>query len=196
MRSTKRGSLVSFLAAFLALGLSLPAVAKPKAFPKSDDAKEDGEPQKFLANYDKLVEGDDTADWVYLPVGSLKTFKSVMVKDFVSNGEEDHRIDAKHAAEHGKGYLDKWLKKQGFNVVEKDGELVVEGNVFNAWEPSGGARFWGGWMANPGAGVEIIAKDSSGKTVAEIRHKARGSTIKDAVENGLESVADAMAKGK
>lgn len=196
MRSTKRGSLASVLAGLLMLGLALPAIAKPKVFPKSDDAKESDEPQKFLSNYDKLTEGNDTADWVYFPAGSPKTFKSVMVKEFVSNTEKDHSIEGKHAAEYGKDYLEKWLKKQEFNVVEKDGELVVEGNIFNAWEPSGAGRFWGGWMANPGVGMEIIAKDSSGKLVAEIRHKARGSTIKDAVENGLENVAEAMAKGK
>ena len=183
------------LSTLLFAALSFPVVAKPKLFLKSDDAKEADEPRAFLPDYDKLTKGD-AADWIYLPAGSLKTFKSVTVKEFVSNGEGDHKTESRHAAEYGKDYLEKWLRKQGFNVVEKDGELTVEGNVFNAWEPSGGARFWGGWMANPGAGTEVIAKDSSGKIVAEIRHKSRGSTIKDAVENGLESVAEAMAKGK
>ena len=183
------------LSTLLFAALSFPVVAKPKLFLKSDDAKEADEPRAFLPDYDKLTKGD-AADWIYLPAGSLKTFKSVTVKEFVSNGEGDHKTESRHAGEYGKDYLEKWLRKQGFNVVEKDGELTVEGNVFNAWEPSGGARFWGGWMANPGAGTEVIAKDSSGKIVAEIRHKSRGSTIKDAVENGLESVADALAKGK
>lgn len=37
---------------------------------------------------------------------------------------------------------------------------------------------------------------ASGKVVAEIRHKSRGSTVHDAVENGLEEIAKSLAKGK
>jgi len=40
-----------------------------------------------------------------------------------------------------------------------------------------------------------MVKDSKGNIVAEIRHKAKGSTIRDAVENGLEEVAKALANG-
>ena len=189
-------SLLSVLAAFAAAGVfSVSAVAKPKLFSSSDDAKEKDEPQGFLADYDKLVKGDD-ADWVYFPAGGIKAYKTVTVKEFVSNGKADHKADARHAAEYGKDYMVQWLEKQDLKVVDSGGELTVEGNIFNAWEPSGGARFWGGWMANPGAGMEVVAKDSSGKVVAEIRHKSRGSTIKDAVENGLEDVAKSLATGK
>src|SRR5262252_7193696 len=53
-------------------------------------------------------------------------------------------------------------------------------------ECRGAARYWGDWAANPGVGLEIIAKDSGGKVVAEMRHKSKGSTPRDAVENGLE----------
>ena len=66
----------------------------------------------------------------------------------------------------------------------------LEGNVFNAWEPHGAARYWGGWAANPGVGLELLVK-ANGKIVGEIRHKAKGSTIRDAVENGLEDMAKA-----
>jgi hypothetical protein len=44
-------------------------------------------------------------------------------------------------------------------------------------------------------GVEVILK-ANGKVVGEIRHKSKGSTIRDAVENGLEDVAKDIAKGK
>ena len=150
------------------------------------------EPQKFLQNYDKLTKGKD-ADWVYFPSGSLKSFKTVSVKEFEENGKGRESRDA---AKDGKDYMEQWLEKQGFKVVKSGGDLVIEGNVFNAWEPHGAARYWGGWMANPGVGLEVVAKDAKGNVVAEIRHKAKGSTVRDAVENGLEEVAKAFVDGK
>ncbi|MEO8191889.1 MAG: hypothetical protein ABI682_16280, partial [Acidobacteriota bacterium] len=93
-------------------------------------------------------------------------------------------------------YMEQWLDKQGFKVVKSGGDLVIHGNVFNAWEPRGAGRYWGGWMANPGVGVEVLVKDSKGNVVGEIRHKNKGSTIRDAVENGLEEVAKAISDGR
>lgn len=171
---------------------ALPALAEKK-FSESDDAKERDEPQKFLQNYDKLVKGKD-ADWVYFPDGSATTkFKTASVKEFDYTGKG---AECREAARDGKDYMEQWLEKQGYKVVKSGGDVVVEGNVFNAWEPRGAARYWGGWAANPGVGLEIIAKDSKGNLVAEIRHKAKGSTIRDAVENGLEDVAKSFAKGR
>jgi hypothetical protein len=175
----------------LAIGAA-PAFGKSKAFLESDDAKEANEPQKFLPDYDKLMKGKD-ADWVYFPEGGLKKFKTVHVKEFVENGKGR---EARHAAESGREYMEQWLERGGYTLAEKGAELVVEGNVFNAWEPGTGARIWGGWMANPGVGLELILKDSSGKVVGEIRHKDRGSTIEDAVENALEEVAKAITDGR
>jgi len=180
------------LAAFLALVFAPVLGAKGKGFLDSDDAKEANEPQKFLADYDKLTKGKD-ADWVYFPEGSLKKYKSVQVKDFEENAKGR---EAREAARAGREYMEQWLEKGGYALSEKGAELTIEGNVFNAWEPGTGARVWGGWMANPGVGVEVIAKDGSGKIVAEIRHKARGSTIEDAVENALEEVAEALTAGR
>jgi hypothetical protein len=91
--------------------------------------------------------------------------------------------------------MEQWLEKEGFKIVKSGGELQVEGNVFNAWEPTGAARYWGGWAANPGAGLEVILK-AGGKVVGEVRHKAKGSTMRDAVENGLEDISKAIVKGK
>lgn len=184
--------LVFAIAAVLALSARPGEAAKGKTFLDSDDAKEKDEPQKFLPDYDKLTKGKD-ADWVYFPNGSLKSYKTVTVKEFDENGRGR---DAREAAKEGKDYLEQWLDKQGFKVVKSGGELVVEGNVFNAWEPRGAGRYWGGWMANPGVGVEVIAKDAKGNVVAEIRHKNKGSTIRDAVENALEEVAKAFSAGR
>ncbi len=195
---TKRIALIPSLALTLGVVLVLagPSLAKtPKTFLSSDAAKEADEPQKFLPDYAKLVEGKD-ADWVFFPSGSLKEKKKVVLKPFQSNAVETHAVDARHAAEYAPDFLKKWLTKQGFEVVDSDGDMVVEGNVFNAWEPSGGARFWGGWMANPGCGLEVVLKDPKGEVLGYVRHKSRGSTIKDAVENGLEEVAKAIAAGK
>ncbi len=179
------------LVTFLALSVR-PAEAAKKTFQDSDDAKERDEPAKFLPDYDKLTKGND-ADWVYFPEGSLKKYKTGSVKEFDENGRGREARDAAHD---GRDYMEQWLDKQGFKVVKSGGEIVVEGNVFNAWEPHGGARYWGGWMANPGVGLEILVKDSKGHVVAEIRHKAKGSSMRDAVENGLEEVAKSLVDGR
>ena len=185
-----KGLFAIALAAFL-LASARPAEAAKK-FLGSKDAEEKDEPQKFLKDYDKLEKGKD-ADWVYFPSGSLKSFKTVTVKDFEENGKGRESRDA---AREGKDYMEQWLEKQGFKVGKSGGELVVEGNVFNAWEPHGAARYWGGWMANPGVGLEVMVKDSKGAVVGEIRHKAKGTTVRDAVENGLEEVAKALVAGR
>ncbi len=196
MRKRTPSSRAAFLATVLGLIVSGPLLAKgTKKFLDSDAAKEADEPQKFLPDYGKLVEGND-ADWVFFPTGSLKAKKKVVLKPFQSNAVETHAVDARHAAEYSPDFLKKWLTKQGFEVVESGGDMVVEGNVFNAWEPSGGARFFGGWMANPGCGQEVILKSPTGEVLGFVRHKSRGSTIKDAVENGLEEIAKAIAAGK
>ena len=179
------------LTGFLVLS-ARPAEAAKKTFLESDDAKEKDEPQKYLADYDKLTKGKD-ADWVYFPGGGLKKGSSVTVKEFESNG---HGRECRDAAQDGKDYMEQWLEKQGIKVVKSGGDAMVEGNVFNAWEPHGAARYWGGWAANPGVGLEVVAKDAKGNIVGEVRHKAKGSTIRDAVENGLEDVAKALAAGK
>lgn len=189
------GSLNRRLLWIAALALALaasPALAAKNRFLDSDDAKEREDPQKFLQDYDKLTKGKD-ADWVYFPSGGLKTYKTVTVMDFEENGKGR---EAREAARDGKEYLEQWLEKEGFKIVEKGGDLTIMGNVFNAWEPTGGARYWGGWMANPGVGLEVMAKDSSGKVVGQVRQKSRGSTIPDAVENALEEVAKAIADGR
>jgi hypothetical protein len=174
---------------FFVLAVST-ALASEK-FLDSEDAKEKDEPQKFLPDYDKLVKGKD-ADWVYFPDGSLSKYKTVSVAEFDHNG---HGSESREAARDGKDYMEQWLEKEGFKVVKSGGDLQVEGNVFNAWEPHGAARYWGGWAANPGVGLELIMK-AGGKVVGEIRQKAKGSTMRDAVENGLEDCAKAISKGK
>jgi hypothetical protein len=180
------------LVAFLTLSVRPAEGARGKTFMDSDDAKEKDEPTKFLPDYDKLTKGKD-ADWVYFPNGSLTKYKTVSVKEFDENGRGR---EARDAAKDGRDYMEQWLDKQGFKVVKSRGDLTVEGNIFNAWEPHGGARYWGGWMANPGVGVEVLVKDSSGNVVGEVRHKTKGSTVRDAVENALEDVAKAISGGR
>ena len=100
MPAFSRRLTAAFAAAFLLLSVSA-VLAAPKSFVGSDDAKEKDEPQKFLPDYDKLVQGKD-ADWVYFPKGSLKgTYKTVMVKDFENNGKSR---DSRDAARDGKEY--------------------------------------------------------------------------------------------
>jgi len=185
-----------FFSAGLALFVGLvfaSTLSADNKFVNSDDAKQHDEPQKFLPDYDKLVKGKD-ADWVYFPDGSLKSHKTVLVQDFANNGKGR---EAKEAASYGKEYMEQWMQKEGFDVVEKGpADITIEGNVFNAWEPSGAARAWGGWAANPGVGLELLIKNKSGAVVGELRQKAKGSTIHDAVENGLEDCAKSIAKGK
>lgn len=194
-KTTRRFALLS-LASLFALAVSVPAAATSKKFVDSDDAKEKDEPQEYLKDYDKLTKGKE-ADWVYFTEGvDLKSFKTVSLKTW---GTTNKGSKSKRAAESGPEYLEQWIKKSkklGWEVAKEGGDLRIEGNVFNAWEPSGGARFWGGWAANPGVGIELVAKDKSGKTIFEIRHKAKGSTLEDAVENGLEKIVQTFEAGK
>lgn len=185
-----------FTPVLLSLLVAIPAFAAEKRFANDDAAKEKDEPTTWLKDYDKLVEGKE-ADWVFFDGYSAGSYKSVAVKEF-SATEKDK--DARHAAEYGKEYAEQWIqqsKKLGWEIVDKGkADLTIEGNLVHAWEPSGAARFWGGWYANPGAVQELIGKDSSGKIVFQIRHKSRGSTVRDAVENGLEDVVKSLEKGK
>ena len=182
--------------ALLALLVAAPAAAAEKRFQDDDASKEKDEPTTWLRDYDKLVEGKE-ADWVFFDGYSAGAYRTVAVAAFVAS---DKDREARHAAEYGKEYLEKWIqesKKLGWEVVSGGkADLKVEANVAHAWEPSGAARFWGGWYANPGAVQELIGKDASGKVVFQIRHKSRGSTVKDAIENGLEDVVKSLEKGK
>jgi hypothetical protein len=183
----------SFFAAALVLAVSLPApaLADSKKFLDSDDAKkhQDTDPQTYLKDYDKLMKGKE-AQWVYFPEGGGPSgFKTVTLKPWTTTGGKPSK--AKAAAESGPGYFEGWIKKNaklGWQVAPSGGDLTIEGNICNAWEPDGGARFWGGWMAQPGSIIELVGKDKKGNTVFEIRHKARGSSFDDSVENGLEKI--------
>ena len=180
----------------LAVLVALPALAGEKKFTDDDASKEKDEPTTWLKDYDKLVKGKE-ADWVFFDGYSAGSYKTVVVKDFVANPKDR---EAKNAAEDGKGYAEQWIqksKKLGWEISEKGkADLTITGNVAHAWEPSGAARFWGGWYANPGAVQELIGKDASGKIVFQIRHKSRGSTVRDAIENGLEDCIKSLEKGK
>lgn len=194
MRSHVRPLRVSALVLFAAL-VALPAFAAEKKFMDDDASKEKDEPTTWLKSYDQLVKGKE-ADWVFFDGYSAGSYKTVAVKGFSFN-EKDR--EARRAAEDGKDYAEQWIQrsKLGWEIAEKGkADLTIEGHVVHAWEPSGAARFWGGWYANPGAVQELIGKDSSGKTVFQIRHKSRGSTVRDAIENGLEDVVKSLEKGK
>ena len=69
--------------------------------------------------------------------------------------------------------MEQWLEKDGFKVVKSGGELTIQGNVFNAWEPTGAARYWGGWAANPGVGLELLFK-ANGKIVGRDAAQGQG----------------------
>jgi len=172
------------------------ALAKEDRFLDSKDAKQEHDPQTFLKDYDKLVKGKE-ADWVYFPEKfDAKAYKTVVVKEYGSTGGTPSRV--KLAQDAALGYWEKWLEKKPphWQVVKDGGDLTIETNFANVWEPSGSARFWGGWYANPGCVQELIGKDKSGKVVFEIRHKSRGSTPEDAVENGIEKILETLDKGK
>ena len=158
MPNFSRKLLVALSAAFFLLAVSA-AQASDKKFVDSDDAKEKDEPAKFLPDYDKLVKGKDT-DWVYFPDGSLSKYKTASVAEFDHNG---HGSECRQAARDGRDYMEQWLEKQGFKVVKSGGDIQIEGNVFNAWEPSGAARAWGGWAANPGVGLEAAGQEQQGR---------------------------------
>lgn len=185
------------LPAFLLLAalVALPAAAQKK-FVDDDASRQDDEPTTWLKDYDKLEKGK-AADWVHFDGYSAGSYRKVAVKDFSFN-EKDK--EAKRAVDYGREYAEKWIQKSGklgWELAEGGkADLTIEGHVVHAWEPSGAARFWGGWYANPGAVQELIGRDSSGKVVFQIRHKSRGSTVRDAIENGLEDCVESLEKGK
>lgn len=193
--SLRRLPLLSF-AALMAVGLSVPAAAKSKKFTDDEASKEKDEPTTFLKDYDKLVEGKE-ADWVFFDGYDAKSYRSVKISAFGTTGKGPR---VRSAAEYSVDYLEQWLTKSktlGWEVrKDRKGDLTIEGNVAHAWEPSGAARFWGGWYANPGCVQELIGRNSSGKIVFQIRHKSKGSTPADAVENGLEKMVQTLEKGK
>lgn len=195
MRSNVHPLRVSGLVLLAAL-VALPAFAADKKFVDDDASKEKDEPTTWLKNYDQLVKGKE-ADWVFFDGYSAGSYKTVAVKDFSFNDKDK---EARRAADYGKEYADQWIQKSGKLGWDVSGggkaDLTIEGHVAHAWEPSGAARFWGGWYANPGAVQELIGTDSSGKIVFQIRHKSRGSTVRDAIENGLEDVVKSLEKGK
>jgi hypothetical protein len=184
-----------FVLMLFVVGLSAPAAAAKK-FITSDDAKQKDEPQAFLKDYDKLLKGSE-ADWVYFAEGfKAANYKTVMIKAFEMTGKGPQ---VKEAAESGPDYYDTWITSKsdiGWKVVKGGSDLILMGNIVNAWEPSGAARYWGGWMANPGACQELIGKDSKGNILFQIRHKSRGSTVPDAIENGIENILKTLGKGK
>jgi hypothetical protein len=193
----QRSKTTAFLgAALLALGLSVPLAAAEKFIDSDDGKKDDEAPQTFLKDYDKLVKGKE-ADWVYFTEGfDAKAYKTVRIKEFSTSGKGSR---LRNAAEDGAGYYEKHIQKAklGWEVVSKGAaDLTLEGNIANAWEPSGGAKFWGGWMANPGTCQEVIGRNSGGKIVFQIRQKSRGSTVSDSVENGIEKIVETLKKGK
>ena len=87
--------------------------------------------------------------------GSLKKYKTVTVKEFDENGRGR---EARDAARDGQGLHGAVAGEGGLQGRQAGGELTIEGNVFNAWEPHGAARYWGGWAANPGVGMEVVAQ--------------------------------------
>ena len=180
----------------LAALVALPAFAAEKKFVDDDASKEKDEPTTWLKSYDQLVKGKE-ADWVFFDGYSAGSYKTVVVKEFSSN-EKDKEAQARRRVRQGvRRAVDPEVgqARLGDRQAGK-ADLTIEGHVVHAWEPSGAARFWGGWYANPGAVQELIGKDSSGKIVFQIRHKSRGSTVRDAIENGLEDVVKSLEKGK
>src|SRR5215467_2883953 len=110
------------IALAFSLLLSARSAEAAKKFLDSDDAKEKDEPQKFLANYDKLTKGKD-ADWVYFPSSGVKKGASVSVKEFDCNGRGR---ECRDAARDGKDFMEQWLEKQGFKVVKSGGDATID----------------------------------------------------------------------
>jgi hypothetical protein len=187
MSTFSRRLIAVFAAGFFVLAVSS-ARASDKKFLGSDDAKEKDEPQTFLPDYDKLTKGHE-ADWVYFPEGSLTKYKTVSVEEFDHTGHGDSR----DAAREGKDYMEQWLEA-GFwsrQVRRRHDRRGASSTPGSPWA----ARYWGGWAANPGVGLKLLIK-ANGKVVGEMRHKAKGSTIRDAVENGLEDMTKDIGKAK
>ena len=111
-----RRLLAASAAAFFILSLSTPErrgqSSSPPTTPRRRTSRRSSCPTTTSSSRARTPTGST------FPKGSLKAYKTVMVKDFEHNGKGRESRDA---ARDGKEYMEQWLEKQGFNVVEKGG---------------------------------------------------------------------------
>ncbi len=99
------------------------------------------------------TQGKD-ADWVYFPKGSLKKYKTVMVKDFERTaGPRGHGRRPGRQGVHGAVARDGRLqdRREGRGARRRGQRLQRLGAERRR-------PFWGGWMANPGVGARGAAQ--------------------------------------
>ena len=115
------------------------------------------------------------------------------VKEFDDNGrgaESPRRGAATARTTWSSGWT-----KQGFKVVKSGGDIDRRRQRLQRLGAPRRGSLLGRLGGQPGRRARAAREGLKGNVVGEVRHKAKGSTIRDAVENGLEDVAKALAEG-
>lgn len=140
-------------------------------FVDSDDYKDKSEfKSAIIDDYEGMVEGDDI-EWIWVADGiKLSDYKIVLDGKFVNKSDVN---DKSMLATLNEEFDDSVNRS---NAKKSKGTLRATGGVYWAERMSRG-KAWipyaGGHLAQAGVGIELILKDSSGKTVAKIRHSGR-----------------------
>ncbi len=159
---------------------------KKQRLVNSDDYKEDDFVKTgVIDDYSDMVEGDDI-EWVWVAPGFKLSDHKYQVEDMGNKSE----VSAKSLPRKMKEALQDSLDNAG----GKGSTVTVEGSIYWAEKSSEGKRwipYAGGHLAQAGVGVELVLRDSSGKTVAKIRHSGReGSDIDDAAEEVSDDIRE------
>jgi hypothetical protein len=175
---------------FLALIIVSSAYAKgdkgdKNRFVDSDEYKKGEYDKGIIKDYSDMIEGDGV-EWAWVAKGVHLGDYKVKVGSFKNMSDvSSHRIA---------DTLEESLERSFDHNKGTRGTLTTENAIYWAEKESEGKRwipYAGGHLAQAGVGVEMIFRDSSGKTVAKIRHSAReGSDVSSAAEE----VADDLSK--
>jgi hypothetical protein len=194
---TGRYGRASWVAGALALGCLIiaarPSAAKQQSFLDSDEAKEaDYKRGCAITDYSGMVEADGI-DWAWIDssakiggpgdiqIVAVKNVSDVTDASVASNVEQDF--------------------KQAFTRIGKSPGAsgmkftscvfwVDRANAAKAWVPFAGAH-----LMQAGVGIEATITDSSGKTVAKLRHNGRsGQSPSDAAAAIVDDLVNFIAK--
>ncbi|HEX9981729.1 MAG TPA: hypothetical protein VGF69_00565 [Thermoanaerobaculia bacterium] len=189
----------SIAVAMLLVAAALPLSAAKKSKETSKERFVDSEAYKekdefrsaIIDDYEDLVAGEDI-EWLWVKDGvKLSDYKFKLSGKFVNKSE----INDKSMMSTFNENFDEVVNSR--NEKAAKGTLTVDGGVYWAERMSRG-KMWipyaGGHLAQAGAGIELVFKDSKGNVVAKMRHSGRqGDKPEEAAEELLDDVANYVA---
>ena len=172
-----------FLFVILTMLFPFAAFCSPERLVESSDYKKDFV-KGCISDYTDMAKGDDL-DWVWISPGSTLSRYKITIGKFENMSDELRSSQVEEVKATYREILSK-IKGNGKDVLTAD-FCVYDYQKFSAgkaWIP-----FVGGHQMQAGMGVEVILRDSAGKTVAKIRDMARnGSTAVDAADESASNL--------